>query len=186
MVFSTLKTANTTQKQVSSVKLLKEQRNDMRQMGFLRIRKLSTLIACLLATSTSILNAETPSAVVINTIACGNVIDGIADEPVGPRILTMNKGVITSISHPSELHTVDLDLSDHTCLPGLINTHVHFDGIAKFAYYCAQPPLREWALLQQGCYSCAARRCYSIAYMRLAYYGAQPPLARYGAQQEPS
>lgn len=128
MVFSTLKTANTTQKQVSSVKLRKEQRNDMRQMGFIRIRKLSTLISCLLATSTSILNAETPSAVVINTIHCGNVIDGIADEPIGPRILTMNNGVITSIAQPSELHTVDLDLSDHTCLPGLINTHVHFDA----------------------------------------------------------
>ena len=97
-------------------------------MGFIRIRKLSTLIACLLATSTSILNAETPSAVVINTIHCGNVIDGIADEPIGPRILTVNNGVITSITQPSELHTVDLDLSDHTCLPGLINTHVHFDA----------------------------------------------------------
>lgn len=128
MVFSNLKTANTTQKQVSSVKLRKEQRNDMRQMGFLRIRKLSTLIACLLATSTSILNAETPSAVVINTIHCGNVIDGIADEPIGPRILTLNNGVITSIRQPSELDTAGLDLSRYTCLPGLINTHVHFDA----------------------------------------------------------
>ena len=100
----------------------------MRQIGVIRIRKLSTLIACLLVTSTSILNAETPSAYAINTIHCGNVIDGIADEPIGPRILTMNNGVITSIAKPSELHTVDLDLSDHTCLPGLINTHVHFDA----------------------------------------------------------
>ena len=100
----------------------------MRQIGAIRLRMISTLIACVFATSTSILNAETPSAVVINTVHCGNVIDGIADEPIGPRILTMNNGVITSIAQPSELYTVDLDLSDHTCLPGLINTHVHFDA----------------------------------------------------------
>ena len=100
----------------------------MRQIRAIRLRMLSTLIACLLATSTSILNAEKPSAVEINTIHCGNVIDGIADEPTGPRILTISNGVITSIAQPSELHTVDLDLSDQTCLPGLINTHVHFDA----------------------------------------------------------
>ena len=100
----------------------------MRQIGVVRLGKLSTLTACLLATSTSILSAETPSAVVINTIHCGNVIDGIADGPIGPRILTISNGVITSIAQPSEVGTADLDLSDHTCLPGLINTHVHFDA----------------------------------------------------------
>ena len=100
----------------------------MRQIGAIRLRMLSTLIACLLATSTSSVNAETPSAVEINTIHCGNVIDGIADEPIGPRILTISNGVITSIAQPSALDTADLDLSDHTCLPGLINTHVHFDA----------------------------------------------------------
>ena len=100
----------------------------MSQMGFIRVRKVSTRIACLLATSITTVEAETPSGIAINTVHCGSVIDGIADEPIGPRILTMNNGVITSIAQPSELHTVDLDLSDHTCLPGLINTHVHFDA----------------------------------------------------------
>ena len=100
----------------------------MKQIGFIRVRKLPMLLAVLLTTSTSILNAETPSAVKINTINCGNLLDGIADEPNGPRILTISNGVITSIAQPSELHTVDLDLSDYTCLPGLINTHVHFDA----------------------------------------------------------
>ena len=100
----------------------------MSQMGFIRVCKVSTRIACLLATSITTVEAETPSGIAINTVHCGSVIDGIADEPIGPRILTMNNGVITSIAQPSELHTVDLDLSDHTCLPGLINTHVHFDA----------------------------------------------------------
>ena len=100
----------------------------MRQIGVIRVRKLLILLAGLLTTSTTAAYAETPSSGAINSVHCGSVIDGIADEPIGPRILTMNNGVITSIAQPSELHTVDLDLSDHTCLPGLINTHVHFDA----------------------------------------------------------
>lgn len=100
----------------------------MRQIGVVCLVKLSTLALCLLATSINFVNAGSPSAVVINTIHCGDVIDGIADEPIGPRILTLNNGVITSIKQPSDSDTVDLDLSDHTCLPGLINTHVHFDA----------------------------------------------------------
>ena len=100
----------------------------MRQIGVVCLGKLSTLAVCLLATSINFVNAGSPSAVVINTIHCGDVIDGIADEPIGPRILTLNNGVITSIKQPSDSDTVDLDLSDHTCLPGLINTHVHFDA----------------------------------------------------------
>lgn len=100
----------------------------MRQIGVIRVRKLLILLAGLLTTSTTAAYAETPSSGAINSVHCGSVIDGIADEPIGPRILTMNNGVITSIAQPSELDTVDLDLSDHTCLPGLINTHVHFDA----------------------------------------------------------
>ena len=100
----------------------------MRQIGVVCLGKLSTLAVCLLATSINSVNAGSPSAGSINTIHCGSVIDGIAEEPIGPRILTLNNGVITSIKQPSELDTVDLDLNDHTCLPGLINTHVHFDA----------------------------------------------------------
>ena len=100
----------------------------MRQIGVVCLGKLSTLAVCLLATSINSVNAGSPSAVVINTIHCGDVIDGIADKPIGPRILTLNNGVITSIKQPSDSDTVDLDLGDHTCLPGLINTHVHFDA----------------------------------------------------------
>ena len=99
----------------------------MRQIEFIRVRKLPILLAGLLTTSTTTVNAEIPSGIAINTVHCGSVIDGIADEPIGPRILTLNNGVITSIRQPSDLDTADLDLSDHTCLPGLINTHVHFD-----------------------------------------------------------
>ena len=100
----------------------------MRQIGVVCLGKLSILAVCFLATSITAVNAGSASAGAINTIQCGSVIDGIAEEPIGPRILTLNSGIITSIKQPAELDTVDLDLSDHTCLPGLINTHVHFDA----------------------------------------------------------
>jgi imidazolonepropionase-like amidohydrolase len=100
----------------------------MGKIGLIRARKLSTLAACLLATSSTFVNAKTLPAIAINTIHCGNVIDGISDEPIGPRIITMSGGIITSITPPSERDIAELNLSDYTCLPGLINTHVHFDA----------------------------------------------------------
>ena len=62
------------------------------------------------------------------TISCGTVIDGIANQPLGSRMLTVENSVILSISETQRNVAVDLDLSGYTCLPGLINTHVHFDA----------------------------------------------------------
>ncbi len=100
----------------------------MRPTGFIRVHKLSTLLASLVGISTTGVNAEAPSTIAINTIHCGNVIDGIADQPIGPRTLKIEGGFITAITPPHEKLTADLDLSKYTCLPGLINTHVHFDA----------------------------------------------------------
>ena len=62
------------------------------------------------------------------TISCGTVVDGIANQPLGSRTLTVENSVILSISETHRNVAVDLDLSGYTCLPGLINTHVHFDA----------------------------------------------------------
>jgi len=89
-------------------------------------------------------------------VHCGTLIDGLADEPLlrqevvidGDRIVAVrpigagssrqdspsdNPGVSgsTRINDPWSIlsaGTTFLDLSDKTCLPGLINTHVHFDA----------------------------------------------------------
>jgi imidazolonepropionase-like amidohydrolase len=42
--------------------------------------------------------------------------------------LTIRGGLIISIAETPVETAVDLDLSEYTCLPGLINTHVHFDA----------------------------------------------------------
>ena len=66
-------------------------------------------------------------------IRCGALIDGISDEPLGRRDIALLDGRITAIKAADSIphdtgSSVLIDLSDMTCLPGLINTHVHFDG----------------------------------------------------------
>ena len=61
-------------------------------------------------------------------VNCGNVIDGISNHPLGSRMLTIQDGIVVSMGEDTDARAPDLDLTDYTCLPGLINTHVHFDA----------------------------------------------------------
>ena len=61
-------------------------------------------------------------------VFCGGLIDGNSDHPLSSQTLTIRDGIIISISMTLPVTEIDLDLSDYTCLPGLINTHVHFDA----------------------------------------------------------
>ena len=66
-------------------------------------------------------------------ILCGRLIDGLSDRPLINQRIAIQSGRIVSVadaSLPSQVDSADdvVDLSDMTCLPGLINTHVHFDG----------------------------------------------------------
>lgn len=64
-------------------------------------------------------------------VRCGALIDGIADMALGERTVVIHEGRIADVL--DETADIDpagpvLDLRDYTCLPGLINTHVHLDG----------------------------------------------------------
>jgi imidazolonepropionase-like amidohydrolase len=64
-------------------------------------------------------------------VRCGVLIDGLADEPLHDRMVVIRDGRITTVVRgDAEIRPgmPFLDLGDYTCLPGLINTHVHFDG----------------------------------------------------------
>jgi imidazolonepropionase-like amidohydrolase len=99
-----------------------------RRRGFITALTLPLLSMALpghgLANSTD----EIEGASAISTIRCGNTIDGISDQALGPKTLTIEGGLIISMAETSAEIAVDLDLSEYTCLPGLINTHVHFDA----------------------------------------------------------
>jgi len=63
-------------------------------------------------------------------ILCGELIDGLSEDVLLNQKISVTGGYITAINpvDKGSEHSVDVDLSGFTCLPGLINTHVHFDG----------------------------------------------------------
>jgi imidazolonepropionase-like amidohydrolase len=77
------------------------------------------------------------------SIRCGMLIDGIADEPAADQLVIIREGRFERIDSGSSAPPDGLpflDLSDFTCLPGLINTHVHLmerpeDSIDYSVYY---------------------------------------------------
>jgi predicted amidohydrolase YtcJ len=69
-------------------------------------------------------------------VRCGALIDGLTDEALGERIVVIRGDRIESVlpgnaDSPAGARTVDL--SEYTCLPGLIDTHVHIDGYPEDA-----------------------------------------------------
>ena len=65
-------------------------------------------------------------------VHCGLLIDGLADQALRNRFITVVDGRITSVTDSSEPgHLVDL--SDLTCLPGLIDTHTHITDPPELA-----------------------------------------------------
>jgi imidazolonepropionase-like amidohydrolase len=88
-------------------------------------------------------------------VHCGALVDGIADDVFHDRMVVIEDGRITSILDadadiPSDIEI--LDLSDRTCLPGLINTHVHLgvkpeDAVDYSIYYNSTADERNQVVL---------------------------------------
>ena len=89
-------------------------------------------MGCRADESVDIHTTEDSGALDALIIECGALIDGKSDIARGPHLISIEAGVIASIQPVSE-QTPDasrLGLG-YTCLPGLINTPVHFDANPK-------------------------------------------------------
>ena len=114
-----------------------------------------SLLACLALTmtvaSTTVFDESAALLKPQIRVFCGSLIDGISNHPLGSRTLTIRDGIIFSISKTPPVAAIDLDLSDYTCLPGLINTHVHLDAnpedAADYGVYARRTPADNLALI---------------------------------------
>lgn len=69
-------------------------------------------------------------------VRCGTLIDGLSDTVATDRSIVIRDQRITKILPGNDASLANaevLDLSDHTCLPGLIDMHVHVDGYPEDA-----------------------------------------------------
>jgi imidazolonepropionase-like amidohydrolase len=96
-------------------------------------------------------------------IFCGRLIDGSGAAPFDDTLVVIRDGRIKSITRDSsrnaalETHLPVLDLSDHTCLPGLIDMHTHLtdrpEDTADLRVYFSRP---EPEMLRQSFDNAAA------------------------------
>lgn len=59
---------------------------------------------------------------------CGNLIDTQEGEVLGQHYIKINGNKITEVTTNKPASTSLIDLSEKTCLPGLMDMHVHLDG----------------------------------------------------------
>ena len=92
-------------------------------------------------------------------IRCGVLIDGLADEPMHDRLVVVRDGRVANIlpgRTGTPAATPLLDLSDYTCLPGLIDTHTHIGILPEdsddYRIYLQRTPDDTRALAKHNAY----------------------------------
>lgn len=85
---------------------------------------LATLIASLPLTS----SFAADDVAKVQWLHCGNLIDTQEGEVLGQHYIKVNGNKITEVTTNKPASTSFIDLSDKTCLPGLMDMHVHLDG----------------------------------------------------------
>ena len=125
-----------------------------------------------------------PSDVVVH---CGHLIDGLSDEPRLDQLVHIRGDPIVRIeaqgtAPPLTRQAVIHDLTEFTCLPGLINTHVHFDGNPEdsvdYSVYARRTPDETLQLVLDN-----ARTTLLTGFTTVRHVGAWFPDAVYRARE---
>ena len=120
-------------------------------------------------------------------VYCGRLIDGSSDKArLNQSILIRGDRIIRieaySAAPPLSSPTVIHDLTDFTCLPGLINTHVHFDGNPEdsvdYSVYARRSPDETLQLILEN-----ARTTLFTGFTTVRHVGAWFPDAVYRARE---
>ena len=119
-------------------------------------------------------------------VHCGRLIDGLSNEPRlnqsihirGERIVRIEA---QDAAPPRTSQAVIHDLTEFTCLPGLINTHVHFDGNPEdsvdYSVYARRTPDETLQLILDN-----ARTTLLTGFTTVRHVGAWFPDAVYQAR----
>ena len=105
--------------------------------------RIKLLVAALAAVASAPLVAETTA------IVAGSVITDAESEPLGPSVIMVEDGRITSIRPQQgdvEADTVIM-LGDKTVLPGLIDLHTHLSGDPSGEFWRAATTPPDWRVL---------------------------------------
>jgi len=93
----------------------------------------------------------------VTAVRCGNVIDGLADEAVGARLVVITGERVTEIlpgDAKPPVNAMVVDLREYTCLPGLIDTHTHLalmpDDSSDLTVYYRRPMSETLAMTEQN------------------------------------
>jgi imidazolonepropionase-like amidohydrolase len=84
-----------------------------------------TLIALFTLSLIALTQPSHASEADVISVKCGATIDVVKQSMTGPKTIVISQGRIQSIGGSAALNSKMIDLSDSTCLPGLIDMHVH-------------------------------------------------------------
>jgi imidazolonepropionase-like amidohydrolase len=101
------------------------------------VRTLLTFILAMVLVACSADNSGAPQATnqagrQATVIRCGTLIDGLSGEPRSDQVITVVGGRIATVTDAG-VADEPIDLSEYTCLPGLIDTHAHITEGANTA-----------------------------------------------------